>query len=122
MGSRSDWLTEFAKPVADQLAIRAGSLKHVLSAGVMALDGCTASQREYYMARATGVEVDAEDEDGRIARIVIRLFRDGHPALDPEDRAFLEAVRQLLAADTAESAVPEAAKPSASRHRRTKAS
>ena len=109
MGSRSDWLTDFAKPVADDLAARSGSLKHVLSAGVMALAGCTAELREYYMARAMGAEIDIQAEEARIARILIKVLRgDRNGHLSAEDQAFLESVGQLLAADSGEPAEQEA--------------
>ena len=122
MGSRSDWLTDFAKPVADDLAARSGSLKHVLSAGVMALAGCMAELREYYMARATGAEIDAMVEDERIARVLIRILRDGTDHLSPEDREFLQGVRRLLAADTEGSASPAVDGRPAETHKRPKAS
>ena len=41
MGSRTEQLTEIAQPVARKLAQRSGSLKMVMSAGVLLLDECT---------------------------------------------------------------------------------
>ena len=57
MGSRTDWLTDFAKPFADELVERTGSQKRVLSAGVLALYDLTPEQREYYMAKAVGKDL-----------------------------------------------------------------
>lgn len=54
MGTRTNDLTEFAKPTADELADRYGSLKRVLSAGVLALAALSSEEREYYMAAAGG--------------------------------------------------------------------
>lgn len=54
MATRSNDLTEFAKPVADELAEKCGSLKRVLSASVLCLKDCTPEVREYYMSKAIG--------------------------------------------------------------------
>jgi hypothetical protein len=53
--SRSDWLTEYAKPICDDLAKRTGSLKIVLSAGVIALSKLSAEEREKMIAEANGL-------------------------------------------------------------------
>ena len=58
MGTRTNDLTEFAKPIADNLANRCGSLKRVLSAGILALDDMSPGDREYYMAKAIGEEIE----------------------------------------------------------------
>lgn len=62
MASRTEDLTDAAKPVADKLAARCGSLKKVLSAGVLALDSCSAEEREKFMAQASGLEVVIPDK------------------------------------------------------------
>jgi len=58
MAKRTNDLTEFAKIVADKLAARCGSLKKVLSAGIMALDALSAEEREKFMAAANGVKLE----------------------------------------------------------------
>jgi len=58
MSGRTDWLTDFAKPVADKLAAHCGSLKKVLSAGIMALDALSADDREKFMAEANGAKLE----------------------------------------------------------------
>ncbi len=63
MTKRTDSLTEFAKPVADELAARCGSLKKVLSAGIMALNDMSPEKREYYMALASGKKVEPAVDD-----------------------------------------------------------
>ena len=116
MGSRSDWLTDFAKPVADDLAARSGSLKHVLSAGVMALAGCTAELREYYMARAMGAEIDPQAEEARIARMLVNILQGGNYNLNPEEITFLEGARRIFAEDIAASPKKEAGRRTRARH------
>jgi hypothetical protein len=61
MPKRTDWLTEFARPVAEDLAARCGSLKKIMSAGVMALNDLSAEEREYYMAKADGVDLETKN-------------------------------------------------------------
>lgn len=58
MATRTDDLTEFSKLLADELKAKYGNLKRVLSAGVLALNDMSAEEREYYMAKAIGVEVE----------------------------------------------------------------
>lgn len=52
MAKRTNDLTEIAQPIANDLAARCGSLKRVLSAGVLALNALTPEQREVFMAQA----------------------------------------------------------------------
>jgi len=59
MAKRTNDLTEFAKLTADKLAARCGSLKKVLSAGIMALDALSAEEREKFMAAADGVKLES---------------------------------------------------------------
>lgn len=68
MGGRTDWLTEVAKPVAEKLAARCGSLKKTLSAGIMALDFLSPSEREYFMAKAEGMITDSMPNPEEILR------------------------------------------------------
>ena len=63
MATRTNDLTDFAKPVADRLAERCGSLKRVLSAGILALDSLSAEEREQFMAKATSSEVNNTTEN-----------------------------------------------------------
>ena len=60
MATRTNDLTEFAKPIADELANRCGSLKIVLSAGVLALNDLSPDKREHYMAKAIGEELELQ--------------------------------------------------------------
>ncbi len=62
MSKRTDALTEVAKPVADRLAVRCGSLKKVLSASVLAFDALSAEERERYMAIAEGVDLNSSSQ------------------------------------------------------------
>ena len=62
MATRTEDLTEFAKPIANELTAKTGTLKRVLSAGVMALYDMTPEQREYYMAKANGLTLEAKPE------------------------------------------------------------
>jgi len=48
-------LTKTAQPIANRLIVRCGSLKRVLSAGVLALDKLGAEEREELMALAAGI-------------------------------------------------------------------
>lgn len=102
MGSRTDWLTEFAKPVADELAARMGSQKRILSAGVLALADMTPDQREYYMAKAVGQDTKESDSPKPIpfaecAAIVKQFVRYKIPT--PEEQQIIDSLRQILADD-----------------------
>lgn len=72
MPTRTDNLTEIAKPIADRLTAHCGSLKRILSAGVMALDACSAEEREMYMAAAIGAHYESP-EDARIKKSMLLL-------------------------------------------------
>lgn len=63
MAKRTNDLTEFAQPVADELAARCGSLKKVLSAGIMALNDMSPEKREYYMSLASGKKAEPPLDD-----------------------------------------------------------
>ena len=91
MSGRTDWLTYIAKPIADDLADRMGSLKRVLSAGIMALNDMTPDQREYYMAKSVGKDepksessdADLDDEIRAFARqfaVLTRKLQNRSPA------------------------------------------
>ena len=62
MGTRTDTLTEIAKPVADRMAARCGSLKHMLSAAVLAFEQLGSDDRERYMAAAIGATYQTREE------------------------------------------------------------
>lgn len=68
MATRTNDLTEFAKPVADKLAARCGSLKKVLSAGIMAFDSLSPNAREHFMAMADGEEVESLQDAEEVFR------------------------------------------------------
>lgn len=77
MPRRTDWLTEFARPLAEDLAARCGSLKKVMSAGVMALDSLSPDEREYFMAKADGVNVkSALTPDEAFRKKVLEIVED----------------------------------------------
>ncbi len=52
-------MTEFAKPAADYLYKRIGSLKTVLSAGVIALSKLSPEKREEMIAEANGLGLES---------------------------------------------------------------
>ena len=58
MATRTTDLTEFAQPPANEMYAQLGSLKRVLSAGVLALYEHEPAMRQYYMARAMGFEIE----------------------------------------------------------------
>jgi len=62
MATRTNDLTEFAKPIADLLYKKMGSLKIVLSAGVIALSKLSAEQREQMIAEANGLGLETLSE------------------------------------------------------------
>lgn len=75
---RTDWLTDTAKEKADILWKRYGSLKMVLSGGVMVMsEFLNAEEREYFMALAAGEEnppnVDIEKTRLRLRPVVEEL-------------------------------------------------
>ena len=62
MATRTNDLTEIAKSTADRLAARCGSLKRVLSAGVLALEALSPDERERFMAAAIGASYQTKPE------------------------------------------------------------
>ena len=70
-------MTEVSKPVAEELAQRCGSLKRVLSAGVLLLNDCTPEVREYYMAKAAGADLtEIKNPDETFRNRVSQIVRD----------------------------------------------
>ena len=70
-------LTEVARQAANRYEKRHGSLKIVLSAAVLAFDELSAYQREYYLAKASGEEVEplsVSEEEFR--RKVLGILKD----------------------------------------------
>ena len=61
MATRTNDLIEFAKPIADYLYKRIGSLKIVFSAGVIALSKLSPDEREKMIGEANGIGLDALD-------------------------------------------------------------
>ncbi|MHC4121964.1 MAG: hypothetical protein ACYSSI_00190 [Planctomycetota bacterium] len=76
MPKRSDWLTDYARPLAEELAARCGSLKKVMSAGIVALYNMTPTEREQYMAKADGVEVELGRTSEEFRHRVIEIVED----------------------------------------------
>ena len=77
MASRTNDLTEVSKPVAEELAHRCGSLKRVLSAGVLMLRDASPEVREYYMAKSVGVDLaEIENPDEQFRRRVSQIVRE----------------------------------------------
>jgi hypothetical protein len=74
MPTRTNDLTESAKPIADKLVAQYGVVKKVLSAGILALDDLMPEEREYYMAKAAGVDLPISDDAFR--RRVLRILED----------------------------------------------
>ena len=102
MGKRTDWLSESAKPIAEKLAVRFGSQKQIVSAGVMALNACTPEEREHYMALASGEEVIIASQESQIARVLVKIIKEAdYYGLPEGDRKYLDAARRILTADTA---------------------
>lgn len=73
MAKRTNDLTLAAQPVAEELAQRCGSLKHVLSAGILALNALDSDAREAYMNDAAAMEFPKRSsvttEDGLIHKL-----------------------------------------------------
>jgi len=109
MTRRIDDLTEFAKPVADDLADRMGSLKRVLSAGVLALADLSPDKREYYMAKSVGKEPlnPAIDSTGQPINDIVENIKYfvRYKIPSDEERRVLESLRQLLSDDIAARAI-----------------
>lgn len=77
MGTRTNDLTEFAKPVADHLYKRIGSLKIVLSAGVIALSKLSPDEREKMISEATGFGLEPlKGPEEEFRRRVLEIFRE----------------------------------------------
>jgi len=83
---RTEWLTPIARERADKLAARCGSLKKVMSAGIMAFDSLSSDDRERFMALAEGIETADEPQQ---AAENIRHFMKIFPTLDEKDQAFM---------------------------------
>jgi len=106
MAGRTDWLTKFAKPVADDLAARCGSLKKVLSAGILALKALSAEEREKFMAAANGMELKSLKEakktkpDLQEAIDNVKYFVK-FKLPSPEDQKALDELRRALGSEIA---------------------
>lgn len=74
MATRTNDLTEFAKPVADYLYKRIGCLKTVFSAGVIALSKLSPEEREEMIAEANGLGLEQLDcPDAEFRRRVLEI-------------------------------------------------
>lgn len=83
MGSRIDWLTEFAQPIAKELKPRCGTFKQMLSAGIMVLNDLSAEERDNYMDKASGKDV-------QLKKINIKPL-----PIQPEEKAILWSDEQI---------------------------
>jgi len=101
MAKRTNDLTEFAKPVADDLAARCGSLKKVLSAGILALKTLSAEEREKFMAAANGIELEPSKEIKKTKQNLresidnVKYFAK-FKLPSPEDQKALDELRRVL--------------------------
>lgn len=77
MATRTNDLTEFAKPAADYLYKRIGSLKTVLSAGVIALSKLSPEEREKMIAEANGLGLEPlKGPEVEFRRRVLEIFQE----------------------------------------------
>ena len=72
MATRIDNLTEIAKPIAQNMADRYGTLKNVLSAGVLLFSELTPEEREVYMAKAVGRDIGNTED--RLREKIYRIL------------------------------------------------
>jgi hypothetical protein len=87
MGTRAEELCPAATPVATELAIRTGSLKVVLSAGVLALQRLSPAEREALIAEAQGVQLPPDQTSEAIfRRRILEVFQEIEAARK-EDKA-----------------------------------
>jgi len=111
MAKRTNDLTLAAQPVAEELAQRCGSLKHVLSAGILALNDLDSDAREAYMNDAAALEFpkrsSATAEDGLIyklrqerkkrqahQKLVKQIL--AHPSMSPKIKAQILQLQQKI--------------------------
>ena len=95
MPSRTDDLKPAAQAAAARLASRYGSLKHMLSAAVLAFEWLSPELREVFMARADGQEADLPARPSERHRIA-DLFLGTCPAeLEAELLAVVQGQRPL---------------------------
>jgi hypothetical protein len=108
MARRTNDLTEFAQPVADELADRIGSLKRVLSAGVLALADLTAEQREYYIAKSVGKDlaVDKENQD-QLLTDTVKEIGTRYKIPNKAQQQLITALRKALGPSDAETTLNE---------------
>ena len=69
MATRTTDLTASAKPIADEMAIRCGTLKVALSAGIIALSKLSAEQREQAIAEANGRRPGLADDAAEVEAV-----------------------------------------------------
>lgn len=103
MATRTNDLTEFAKPVADQLAERCGSLKRVLSAGILALDSLSAEEREQFMAKATSADLKKAPEKHKKPDLTESIENVKYfvkfKLMSKEEQALLRELKSMLVAE-----------------------
>jgi len=107
MAGRTDALTDIAKPVADRLSAHCGSLKRILSAGVLALDALPPEERERFMAAAIGAYYESSQcVQAKNAILVLKQIIEDAPAGDitkiasPEVQQLLRSLIPMLAPPT----------------------
>ena len=77
-------LTKIAADIAMRLAQRYGNLKSVLSAGIMALDELSPTERERMLDKANGIEsADESQKAAESARFCVKIWT----SLDPKQKA-----------------------------------
>jgi len=77
-------LTENAEKISARLAKRYGSLKSVLSAGIMALDELSPVERERMLDKANGLQsADESQKAAESARFCVKIWT----SLDPKQTA-----------------------------------
>lgn len=98
MATRSEQiLTEFANPLARHYAKRYGSLKSVLSAGIVAFSKLEPAERDKMLDEANGLQTeDPSQKAAESARFCIRTFQ----SLNPKEQA---VALQFLSADESRS-------------------
>ena len=96
MGTRTSDLTEVAKKVAEKLRLRVGSLKLVLSAGVIALSKLSADERENMIDEANGPGAEQEGATIADALEAVKAATIHYELLGKDDKEALEELRLVL--------------------------
>jgi len=93
MASRAQtFLTKYAAPVAEDLVLKTGSFKVIISAGVIALSKLSAEEREKTIAEANGVIFEKGAEKTHQVKSKPKTLR--------------EALKNIIKASTEDSEIP----------------